>query len=84
VLGLDGYEFGVELTVGDELGEVLDDVCLRRDGIRGDDVDVGHLHCLGGGNRILHSDSFPHYSASSTILMHPVMHSWTQMPQPLQ
>ena len=49
MLALDGDELGVDLAVGDVLGEPLDDLGLRGDRVGGDHVRVDLPHRVGGG-----------------------------------
>ena len=59
----------VQVAVGHQLREVLDNMGLRRDRIGRNHIGVGELDCLGNGNADLHSDSLGHQrnSSSSTI-----------------
>jgi hypothetical protein len=44
VLGLDGDILGIQLAIGNQLGQMLDDVGLGRDGVSGDDIYIGKLY----------------------------------------
>lgn len=98
VLGLDGDELGVDLAVGDEGREVLDD--LRRGGDResGDNVGVDLAHGLQQAPApvigtilgfpavlfVMASDLVADKSQSHDLPSLLTGHSWTQRPQPLQ
>ena len=99
VLALDGDVLGLHLAGLDELGELLGERSLRRDGIGGDHLGAGQLDPQGGGDVAVLD--YVHgrgpsvraglrllvalcRSASSTMVMALVGHSSAQMAQPLQ
>ena len=84
MLGFDRDVFRIELTFGDEIGEVLNDMGLGRNGIGSYHVHVAMHGGFGDSDGDFHSCSLGHYSTSSSMTMQPVQHSVTQMPQPLQ
>lgn len=84
VLRFHGDEFGVDSSVGDDVGEVLGNVGLGGDGIHRRHVDIAERHGFGCRDGHFHSNSLCHAYSSSTIVMAPGQHSWAQIPQPLQ
>ena len=86
MLGFHRDEFRLQLAVGHQGGQVLHDVGLGGDGIGRDGFGPSQLHRMAHRNGDFHADSLlmGHHDSSSTILMQPVTHSLTQMPQPLQ
>ena len=63
---------------------MLHNVGLGGDGISGDSLGPGQLHCMAHRDGDFHADSVAHYPSSGAMLMQPVTHSLAQMPQPLQ
>ena len=85
MLGFYRYILGIELTVGYQLRQVLDDVRLRGNGISRYDIRIGELDGVGQRNRDLNAYSRRrHYSSSSTIVITLGQHSLAQTPHPLQ
>jgi len=86
VLGFHRDEFRFQSAVGHQGRKVLHDVGLGGDGIRRDGF--GRASCTAWLTAM--ETSMPTrflwgiMISSTTILMHPVTHSLTQMPQPLQ
>ena len=84
MFGFHGHELGIQASIGHQFRQVLHDMGLRGDGVGGHHVHIGHLDGIGRSDGYFDTNSFSHYSSSATMLMHPVKHSWAQMPQPLQ
>lgn len=83
VLGLDVHVLGVKRTVGNHLGQSLDNDGLGRDGIRRNHLWPGKANTLGEGFVTRKKTLHQNYTSGS-MQMASNLHARTHMPHPLQ
>ena len=76
----------VQGAAGHKIRQILHNGGLGCDGIGRNDIGAAHSGADGGGHIAVDYLDLTHYSSSFTgcISMAPFLHSWAQMPQPLQ